>query len=421
MNRFIYLIISLLPFTAKGQLEKFCYDVSGKGKVNIDRLIDFIIPKNGHKNIYLLSESLHSHEGIYHLKNVVASALYERIKLDALFVECPKLDELLNRSYAKNSISIEDIGLNGRKISNEEINSIKNRRSYKLIEALSNVPDSIFHSIDIGVSDFSLGLQHLCSITQRALPINTYIQKFCDSLLKNNTGVYHQRWQGLIFDETYNEFNAGRKSFLQVLKNKRASSDIIQAWENVFAKYESNYLARSLFRSVEGRDWKMDENTFLKINSYRDEFLFRNFEKNLPKDWKNLAVSFSTLHLMNLNDYDVYKEYELESITTFGKILHGDIKYRPYLRRIAFVCLKDSKKKDRLGFNHVHERESLEYKLSKRFDFAYVDLEAYRNSDDVQKEPFYLSPTLFRYELFNWENMFDGIVFAKNCSCNLNL
>jgi hypothetical protein len=119
---------------------------------------------------------------------------------------------------------------------------------------------------------------------------------------------------------------------------------------------------------------------------------------------------------MDTRKTDDFSDVMTANTKTLGKYLHNDTIFSKYLKRIAFIC-DDTHRKDE-EYKKLNGKQSLEYELSKKYNLAYIDLEGYRNAiPKTLRKPFYMRPTFWTFRKLNWEEIFDGIVFVKDCGC----
>lgn len=416
------------------QIDSYTHNIKeATGSIDITKLYQLVTKRDNIHNIFLLSESDHRYKSLDTVRTNLIKKMIVTKNPEKVYYENTWEHETLLYDYFDNKIDTLDykekmiskyisIKLSKPDSSNfpyyEDI-----RREYSEIKEdnytffLKSIDTLSYRQqlmpIDIGTQTIWLGLYHLSKITKKQnLSNNSIINNFLDSIRVTYQWSF-SRLTMTIDDETlYRKHKQAIEDFLSALKNNIKNVSLINAWENVFATYIQANFYRELSVPITYGGKSITSKEYAHKNSFRDSVLYRNFKFFLPEAWKNIILSFSTVHLMDTRNHKDFADVIDASANTIGKYLHKD--FAPYLRRIAFVCY-DAKLK-LPEYDNAHYKGSLEYKLSKQYDYAYVDLYSYRNSVG-SKQPFYMRPTFSNFRKLNWEQIFDGIVFIKNCGC----
>jgi hypothetical protein len=412
----------LFNLCATAQIERYVFDLKGKnGKYDMQKAYG-LIRKDPQKNIFLLSEYAHDFRILDKLRTDLVVQILKNDSIEKIFYENTWEHDTLLKKYYNGSLLLNDYKKFAGSNSNDTAASWFHllEDDYKRIEN-SNfeylIKSAIEHGyankligLDIGTITFRLGLHHLCKLTQ-SLKENHSIKHFCDSLLEKYTGEF-STMQYVDSEDRFVEKKHRIDLFLYEMSKRAENASIVQVWKSVFSIYLLANFNRSLSLPVIEGGHILTTKEFMEMNSFRDSVMYDNFKYFLPPTWNNVILLFSTLHLMDTNNQKEFSDVLSANSRTLGRFLHNE--YRPYLRRIAFICNSGMTKSR--GESNLNYKKSLEYKLSKNYEIAYVDLDAYRNSKEI-KEPFYMRPTFFTFRKLNWENLFDGIVFVKDCNC----
>ena len=413
---FLYFFCQL----ANGQVEKFVYNVENeKGRLDVDKITNIVRPKDTH-NLFLLSEDKHSYRNLELAITLQISSLSRKYLIDQIFCEYSYAEHKMMTDIFKHPLNVDSF-LNGisKKYHNsvmEDLRGIELRPYNNFIAEMTAVRllDKII-PIDIGTGTFHLSIFYLAGYTKR---LNTTsdnaINWFCDSITQQYSLEYHGALETR--NDTWYEYEqkmARINIFLEALDKYDNLIDVSRAWRNVFSSY-----FRTRYNMLRYPDGK--QTTPLKLKhvrkymSFRDSILFNNLRLYFPpkKEWQNVIVTFSSYHLLDTRNGQLFSEVLDSSTHTLGKYLHKE--YKKMITHIVFVC--NSGIITNGNNNNKKHKKSLEYKLAKDYNFAYVDLRAYRQSKGDHK-PFYLRPTFEKYIKTNWEDLIDGIVFIKDCGC----
>lgn len=416
-NLLFYLLI--LSAHSNAQIHNYVTPIELKGSMDFNKLYRLVEKESG-KNVFLLSESTHDYFSLAEARTGLLNKIIEHNNPEKIFYETSLENELLSKLY----LSKNEAGLHFPKVNNinygntHDLLNLKYDRNHQFF--FSNIKSDNVESIDIGTSSSWLGLQNLCSLTkEQNAGRNPTIDHFCDSLLNEYRLQFFFAWRAVISDSSYKGFKSAKDGFISALKSAQLSNKLIFAWENIFAHYHIVYARRALHEWLYETE-KYTTWSFLQLNSFRDSVLYDNLKKLVPDEWNNLAVLFTSLHLMDTRGDKPFADIMDNETRTLGRYIHSDTALGPYLRRIAFVCYDPDLKGETDGKGKPRKRaanskQSLEYRLAKEYSMAYVDLKSYREKEVIRK-PFYMNPSL-GYRKWNWEQIFDGVVFIKDCKC----
>lgn len=436
--RLFFLIGLLNSFITDAQSELYSYVhscVDSNGNFDANKAYSFL-PKYS-SNIFLLSEIDHRFKMIQSIRTDLAKKIIISIKPEKIFYENTWEHDSLLRSYMKGTIDIKEYKdtMKSKYYSPQKLGipDIINfpyfedlKREYSglskdnYIGFLKNIDDvgylNKLVAIDIGTQTGWLGLFHLSKITKlKNLKNNVIINEFLDSIRVSYRWDFNNLSLSLDNEEEYLKHKIDIDKFIEALKKNIQDPILITAWESVFATFKQANTFRNLSQPAAFGGKALPLNEIIMKNSFRDSILYNNFTFFLPEEWKNLVVLFSTYHLMNIEESAYFSDVIDSSTRTLGKYLQKT--YKPYLRRIAFVCYKGMENHNE--YSKDNDKKSIEYYLAQHFEYAYVDLLAYKNSPG-EKKPFYMRPTFYNYRKLNWENLFDGIIFSTRCDCAKN-
>jgi hypothetical protein len=425
---YTFFFLTLCKPCANAQIEKYITDFKTEdGNYDIKKVYKLIY-KDSQKNMFLLSEYAHDFKILDRLRTDLLAEIVNNNNPEKIFYENSwEHDTLLKENYIRSltlndykkqfTATVADSSLlpwwfylledDYRRLNNSNY-------EYLIKNALKKGYADKMIGLDIGTITFGLGLQNLCKITQSLVPNkNSKINKFCDSLIIKYSGEF-STIQYVDTEEKYLKKKNAFDLFIHEINEQIKNVAVIQAWKSVFSAYLLANTNRNLALPLTEGGHVLTTKEFTQMNSFRDSVMYENFKYFLPRNWNNVVLSFSTLHLIDTNNQEDFDDVLGVNTKTLGRLLVGE--YKPYLRRIIFICNSSAlKAKDD---DNLHYRQSLEYRLAKNYEMAYVDLSAYRNSKEAKK-PFYMRPTFFTFRNLNWENIFDGIVFVKDCNCSL--
>lgn len=431
------ILLTLIGFVIVGktcfaQLSNFTYPLEqSEGVINITQLYN-LLPKDAGKNIFLLSETNHTHKKVDYARQQLLKEIVTQKNVDKIYYENTWEHDTLLKKYLDGDLHIEEYkeSMKSKYLPYKiirpdsvifpyydqltvEIDSLAKDNFLDMVtRARSENYSDKLQPIDIGTQTMWLGLFHLMKIT-KAVTENLFVNQFLDSMRVYCRAEYYKVSYATTDNQKEFEHNKSNiERFLLELRTNTGDSVLVNRWQSIFARY---YMFNA-HREISLPDFMGGKpNTakqFLKRNSYRDSVMYENFKFYLPKDWQNLVFIFSTAHLMDSRNTEYFKEVLDDNTRLIGRDLHKD--YEPYLRRIAFVCF-EGLRKNKL-YNNKYAKNSLEYMLSLNHEYAYVDLKSYRESS-FNRKPFYMRPTFWKYRKLNWENIFDGIVFLRECNC----
>jgi hypothetical protein len=416
-------------------MDTFFIDLNESSTPAFSQLDNILLRDN--KNIFLLSESNHPDLNLSKIRYLLSGHLGGLKNIQRIIYEFPFAGSSLLNAYLSGKIkptmlhdSVYSIGYNDEDVS-ENSRGLKNVADYIdaefdfYIKKSTLLDEFTFYKqkglqdriipIDIGLHTQFLEKGYLVWITKLNCS-NRYIQAVCDSIVKHSSGEFQYHYFFRDSKQTFDRKLKIRKEFLDSLIHYCSDKMLHFAWQNAFAGYI--FSQRSNLKSILDPEQRpLTTLEFMEENSFRDSILFENFKWAMPDSFENVLVSFSTLHLMDTRQTEGFKDVMTSNTKTLGRYLHSDTLYSKYLKRIAFIC-DDTHRKDG-KFIKINAKQSLEFALSKKFNLAYVDLEGYRNSvPKSMRKPFYMRPTFWSYRNLNWEEIFDGIVFVKDCGCS---
>jgi hypothetical protein len=392
-----------------------------------------LITRNPQKqNIYLLSDAYHYCE-IEEIRKDLNFEIIRKIKPQKIYEEHPAIlkdfiiailddkvnvkdykDTMMSRFY-EYKLSIPD-SLNFPDYNDflEEVEMVKSGKLTATVKAIRDMGyiDN-YEFLDIGTDLIFAELFYLRKITkEKNITNDTIINNYLDSLRVRYGGTFHGYEPMLGYKSIHNivAIRKNLETFLNSLKNNIKDSSLIKSWVNLTIGLNNQ---PKTFEDIKLEVKNGPLKSFDKVTqslSFRDSILYLNFLASIPNDWQNLVINYSTYHLMDSKEFtDLLPEH----INTFGRYLNKD--FKPYLKKIAFLCY------DQIPNNKdlTNRKKSLEAKLAKKYRYAYIDLAQFRNSDSTHRSLFYMMPTFSRYMKYNWENIFDGIVFIKDCKCKV--
>lgn len=433
----ICLLIVFAQGIALGQvqdLDKYVTDLKDISNPAFSKL-DTILTRSK-KNVFLLSESSHPSLNLATTRFLLTGHMNGLMNVQKVVDEFPLAGASMLFGYSKNEINSslfhdsvysigyneEDIPENAKGLSyvadyvdaefNFYIKESNMLDEFKYYMA-NGIEDKII-PIDIGFNTQFLEKSYLAWLTKKRCD-NQYVQNFCDSMAKHGTGQFQLFYVFHDSQKTYERKLLAMQVFLDSLMSHCPDSTLYFAWKNAFAGYL--FSQRTKRKRLLDPEFKpLTTLEFMDENSFRDSILYENFKWAMPDSFQNVIVSFSTLHLMDTRNTEYFSDVMPASTKTLGRYLHNDTIYSKYLKRIAFIC-DDTHRNDE-KFKRTNARQSLEYELSIKHDLAYIDLEGYRNAiPEVLRKPFYMRPTFWTYRKLNWEEIFDGVVFVKDCGC----
>lgn len=409
--------------------------VDSNGNFDADKAYSFL-PKYSY-NIYLLSEIDHRFDMIESIRTDLAKKIIISDKPEEIFYENTWEHDSLLRNYIKGAINIKEYRdtMKSKYYLPQKLgipDSINFpyyedlQREYadlskdKYISFLKNIDDigylNKLVAIDIGTQTMWLGLFHLSKITKlKNLKNDMIINEFLDSIRVRYRWDFSNLALSLDSQDDYLKHKTDIDKFIEALNRNINDPILITAWESVFASFKQANAFRTLSQPVAFGGKALTLKEIVIKNSFRDSILYNNFTFFLPEKWRNIVILFSTYHLMNIEESGYFSDIIDSSTRTLGKYLQKA--YKPYLRRIAFICYKGME--NHKEYSKDNYKKSIEYYLAQHYDYAYVDLLAYRNSSE-EKKPFYMRPTFYNYRKLNWEDLFDGIIFSTKCYCDKN-
>lgn len=416
------------------QVDNYVYDLSGLSKgERINKLFDHITKGSQKQNIYLLSDAYHYCE-IEDIRKDLNFEFIKKIKPEKIYDEHPAilkdfimaiLDNKINvkdykdtmmSKYYEYKLSIPD-SLNFPNYNDflEEVEMVKSGKLTSTIKAIRDIGyiDN-YEFLDIGTDLVFAELFYLRKITkEKNIANDTVINNYLDSLRVRYGGTFHG-YEPMLGSKSIHNIAAIRKNldaFLNSLKRNIKDSSLIKKWGNVtIGLYNTPYTLNDVkHHLINGSVKSFDEVT--QNLSFRDSVVYLNFLESVPKEWRNLVINYSTYHLMDSKEFtDILPGH----INTIGRYLNKD--FKPYLKKIAFLCYNQIPG----GKNLSNRKKSLEAQLAKKYSYAYIDLTEYKKSTLTNHPPFFLMPTFSRYIKYNWEDIFDGIVFIRDCNCELH-
>lgn len=424
LNRRLYnsILLLLISLTNFGQISKYIFDIQSKnGEVDYDKLTNLINLNFGEKNIVLLSEDRHDYTALDSIKSNFIIKLSGKLPITWIFEEMPAAEFRLFVDEQKWSINIDSFTKDGggkyEYYLREDINNARKSGFYDYVKKIeASGLNNIIAPIDLGTISTHLALFNYAKYTKSLnVERNQKIDQFCDSIVQKYSLEYHSILQTT--NDSEDDFylkNMRIKEFLSELKKNSNFNEIINGWENIFASYYQTRHNLMVYPN-EMQQKHLSTKNFFKLNSFRDSVLFSNFNFFLDykKTWENIVVSFSTYHLLDTRTTTLFKDVLDSSTITFGKLLHK--KFNDKISHIAIICNSGNIND---GYNiNKNFKKSIEYQLSKKYNYAYIDLKNYRKNS-FKRISFYMRPTFERFLKLNWEEVLDGIIFVKNCQCD---
>jgi hypothetical protein len=413
------------------QVDNYVYDLSRLSKEErTNKLFELITKSPKKQNIYLLSDAYHYCE-IEEIRKGLTFEFIKKIKPGKIYVELPAILKEFILAILDNKINVADYkdtmmskfyeyklsmpdSLNFPKYNYflEEVEIVKSGKLTATVKAIRDMGyiDN-YEFLDVGTDLIFAELFYLRKITkEKNITNDAIINNYLDSLRVRYDGTFHGYAPMLGYKSIHNiaAIRKSHETFLSSLKRNINDSLLIKKWVNAtIGLYNTPYTLDDVKRHiVEGAVKSFDEIT--QSLSFRDSVVYLNFLESIPKEWQNLVINYSTYHLMDSKEFtDVLPEH----INTFGRYLNKD--FKPYLKKIAFLCYNQIPG----GKNLSNRKKSLEAQLAKKYNYAYIDLSEYKQRNLIKYTPFFLMPTFSRYIKYNWEDIFDGIVFIKDCNC----
>lgn len=430
----ICMFINSICFGQFKAMDPFLIDLN-EIRTTTFRKLDTILLRDN-KNIFLLSASSHPDLNLSKTRYLFTGYLSNLINIQRICYEFPFAGSSMLNSYINGEIklsalqdSVYRIGYDDEDIP-ENASGLRNVSDYinaefdMYIKKSTLLNEFKFYKqkglrdrtipIDIGLNTQFLEKSYLVWLTKRNCS-SPYIQNFCDSMSLHGRSEFQYRYVFKDSKQTFDRKLNARREFLDSLIYHCPDKMLHFAWKNVFSGYV--FSQRTKRKPFLAPDYKpLTTLEFMEENSFRDSILFENFKWAMPGSFENVIVSFSTLHLMDTRATSDFSDVMTASTRTLGRYLHSDTTYSKYLKRIAFIC-DDTYRKDE-KYKSANARQSIEYELSKKYNFVYIDLKGYRNAiPKPLRKPFYMRPTFWSYRKLNWEELFDGIFFVKDCGC----
>jgi hypothetical protein len=367
----------------------------------------------------MLSEDRHDYFSLVEAKTELITKLSKLYELNFIFEEMPAMEFKLFVDNQLKRINVDTF--------------IKNASNYDyyLREDFKQLNESYFDSfyrkmndakliskiipLDIGTLTTHLALFYFADYTKSLnSDRNSTIDGFCDSIKRKYSVEYHAILKTTDDNEIFQLKRNRIDKFLTALDLYPQYKDVKRVWESAFASY---FQVQYNLKSFPDKDPQtLSYKEIRARSSFRDSVIFSNFNFYFPPDssWKNIVISFSTYHLLDTRHSQWFSEVLDSSSHTFGKYLRSILDNK--ITHIAFICNSGSIKLR--GNDNRSYKKSLEYQLSKSYNFAYIDLKAYRTNSSRPLTPFFLRPTFEKFLPLNWEEILDGIVYIKDCGCN---
>lgn len=419
----VFLIIAMFFFglESRGQLEKYIYDISdGENGINIEKLVS-LLPLDRSRNVIIFSETDHSQFEADSLRTVIINRLNQTLDIDYYFFEWSTVDYFVFKLLKENKINVDSIlnyQSNVLKLDSRWTygNILKKEYNFLSKKYIANVTNVDMLPIDIGTDQIDFPLCTMAYLTRVAnVKQDVFINKFVDSLVFDHRQLFNFSVLEAIPDSVYIPFKIRSDEFLlRLTQDSNFSSLIVWQWKNLF-----NGLFHKYFQREELKIYK-ENISLLNFSSYmkfRDSIMFKNLETGLiEKDWKNVVVSVSSFHSMyNYSNKIEFSNIIANDYKTLGQRLSD--KYGNSIKRIALVCYKCKNENDKKFKKSKKKTIFLENQLAKKYNYAFVSLSEMRKDNDFKKFQFYFRPT-FQYPVqSDWQNIFDGVIFIRNCEC----
>lgn len=436
-HKYLLVIFSFALTCSYCQISNFIYDLTNRETNGVDiKKLYSLIHFEQQKNIFFLSEIDHRFKSLDTLRADLLREIITNNKPDKIFYENTWEHDRLLKDFVSNKL---------------EINSFKQCMNSKYYEKQMVIPDSMyfpywldinyefesisrdnylylintikscnylnnFIGIDIGTQTNFIGLFNLLKLSKIENRFqNILINNFLDSI-RVRYACDFSRQNYKITDDS-NTFIRKKNSigkFYDGIRSQFRDSELVKSWSSIFSIYNQNNLFN---RREDVKTNKYDYYNRIDGDNFRDSILFDNFTFYKPNKWQNLVFLFSTYHLIDFQNINIENSKFCKKIFNLSYWLSLDSTLNNHFRRIAFICFNKGTKFNSDFYDEKNQRKSIEYILSKKYEYAYLDLRKYRLSSH-NNIPFFMRPTFDKYLEFNWENIFDGIVFVKNCGCN---
>jgi hypothetical protein len=427
MTKKLFLVVALSHslFSLKGQIEKFVYDISDdKRNIDLTKLIS-LLPLDSSKNIIVLSESDHQHKSSDLLRAILIDSLYSGRRIDFCFFEWPFVDYYVFNLLDKLGIAVDSVLKYNTEVLKFDLHAYDTsiiNRDYKFFHknpVVNIKAKNTLFPLDIGTVQQQFSISALGYLTKHSAPGNLFVNKTVDSLVVNHQQLFNMALAQEVSDSTCSHFSWTANLFLTELKkDSRYDHMLVMAWENLINEF--------FHKCCQGADYlayKSDQSfkSFAKYQNFRDSLMFNNLETALSKvpDWRNAIISVSSLHaISNYKTKNELSGFLSSDYTTLGERLED--KYNTLIKKIVLICYRcvpenTGQKKVR---KKVDKSTSLENQLSKKYKFAYISLSDMRKDPGMKRYQFYFRPTFEEPVRSDWQNVFDGAIFIRDCDCS---